>query len=130
VTPTFILIEILDFLGARKIVRPGHTALQTIISEALTAERRRLGQLIEDSVDADARTALQSLLIREEALSQLAALKQPDVQADRMANASLSRFRGYRHLTSSPMACSMRGAAQAVAPGLIGCWNPRKAPKQ
>ena len=48
VTPTFILIEILAFLKARKIVRPGYTTLQSIISDALTAERRRLGELIEE----------------------------------------------------------------------------------
>ena len=30
----------------RKIVRPGYKTLQTIITDALTAEHRRLGQLI------------------------------------------------------------------------------------
>lgn len=76
VTPTFVLIEVLAFLDTRKIVRPGYTTLQTIISEALTAERRRLGQLIENGVDTVTRVALQDLLVREETLSQLAALKQ------------------------------------------------------
>ena len=76
VTPTFVLIEVLAFLNARKIVRPGYTTLQTIISDALTAERGRLEQLIENGLDADTNAALRNLLVREETLSELAALKQ------------------------------------------------------
>jgi len=45
VTPSFVLIELLAFLNARKIVRPGYTALQTCIGDALTAERGRLERL-------------------------------------------------------------------------------------
>jgi hypothetical protein len=76
VTPTFVLIEILAFLKARKIVRPGYTTLQSIITDALTAERRRLGELIEGSLDADTKAALRKLLVREDTLSELAALRQ------------------------------------------------------
>ena len=36
VKPTFILVEVLGFLKARKIVRPGYTTLQTIISDVLS----------------------------------------------------------------------------------------------
>ena len=46
VTPAFILTELIVFLNSQKIVRPGYTPLQTIISNALTAERRRLEQSI------------------------------------------------------------------------------------
>ncbi len=76
VTPTFVLIEVLAFLNARKIVRPGYTTLQTIIGDALTAERRRIEQLIENGLDTDTNAALQNLLVREDKLSELAALKQ------------------------------------------------------
>jgi hypothetical protein len=76
VTPSFILIEILGFLKTRKIVRPGYTTLQTVISDALVRERRRLVQLVEEGLAADTHAALQALLVREEALSELAALKQ------------------------------------------------------
>jgi len=76
VTPTFVLIELLAFLKAKKIVRPGYTTLQSIITEALTAERRRLEQLIEGSLDTDTNVALRNLLVREDTLSELAALKQ------------------------------------------------------
>ena len=76
VTPTFVLIELLAFLKAGKIVRPGYTTLQSIITDALTAERRRLRQLIEDGLDTDTDAALRNLLVREDTLSELAALKQ------------------------------------------------------
>ena len=76
VTPTFILIEVLGFLKARQIVRPGYTTLQTVISGVLVAERGRLAQLIEKGLDAGTRAALQDLLVREGTLSELAALKQ------------------------------------------------------
>jgi hypothetical protein len=42
----------------------------------LTAERRRLEHLVEDGLDEEARAALQGLLVREDTLSELAALKQ------------------------------------------------------
>jgi hypothetical protein len=76
VAATFILTELLAFLATRRIVRPGYTTLQGIISEVLTAERRRLEHLVEDGLDEEARAALQGLLVREDTLSELAALKQ------------------------------------------------------
>ena len=77
-TPTFILIELLAFMNARKIVRPGYTTLQSIIVESLTEERRRLEKLIGSHMKAagtSMEAALQQLLIREGSLSGLAALK-------------------------------------------------------
>ena len=76
VAATFILTELLTFLATRRIVRPGYTTLQGIISEVLTAERRRLEHLVEDGLDEEARAALRGLLVREDTLSELAALKQ------------------------------------------------------
>ena len=76
VKPTFILVEVLGFLKARKIGRPGYTTLQTIISEVLVTERDRLARLIEERLDASTCAALQDLLVRDGTLSELAALKQ------------------------------------------------------
>jgi TnpA family transposase len=76
VKPTFILVEVLGLLKVRKIVRPGYTTLQTIISDVLVAERGRLASLIEEGLDASTCAALQDLLVREGTLSELAALKQ------------------------------------------------------
>jgi len=76
VTPTFILTELIVFLNIRKIVRPGYTTLQAVIGDALTSERCRLEQLINETLDEAARTDLQKLLVREDTLSELAAIKQ------------------------------------------------------
>jgi hypothetical protein len=76
VTPGFIVAELIAWLNERKIVRPGHTTLQTLISEALSAERGRLGDVLADMVDKSARQALSQLLARDDTLSELAALKQ------------------------------------------------------
>ena len=76
VTPGFIVAEFIAWLNERKIVRPGHTTLQTLISEALSAERGRLGGLLAEMLDESARQALAQMLVRDDTLSELAALKQ------------------------------------------------------
>jgi len=76
VTPVFVLIELLAFLSAGKIIRPGYTTLQSIIGAALAAERQRLERLIEVGLDAAPRAALRNLFARDDTLSELAALKQ------------------------------------------------------
>ena len=76
VTPTFILMEMLVFLKSRKIVRPGYTTLQTIVSDVLVTERRRLERLIKESLGAGTHVLLQKLLVREGTLSELASIKQ------------------------------------------------------
>lgn len=76
VTPGFIVAELIAYLNEHKIVRPGYTTLQTLISEALSAERWRLGGLLAQVLDATAKDALAKLLVRDDTLSELAALKQ------------------------------------------------------
>ncbi len=76
VTPTFIVTELVAFLIQQKIVRPGYTTLQAIIVDVLSAERKRLGGLIEEFLDDAGITALKQLLVREDTLSGLAAIKQ------------------------------------------------------
>ncbi len=76
VTPGFIVAELVAFLHEQKIVRPGLTTLQTLISETLTTERTRLSDLLDELLDEPAKEALQQLLVREDTLSGLAALKQ------------------------------------------------------
>ena len=75
VTPGFIVAELIVYLNENKIVRPGHTTLQELISEALSAERRRLGELLDKVLDGEAKAALTQLLVRDDTLSELAALK-------------------------------------------------------
>lgn len=76
VTSTFILTELIANLNTAKIVRPAYSALQIIIGDALAVERLRLEQLINNGLDNKMRTDLQKLLLREDTLSELAALKQ------------------------------------------------------
>jgi hypothetical protein len=42
VSPTFLLAELMVFLIGQRIVRPGYTTLQDLISNTLAAERERL----------------------------------------------------------------------------------------
>jgi TnpA family transposase len=76
VTPGFIVAELIAYLKEHKIIRPGYTTLQTIISEALSSERQRLGNLLTSALDTSGREALAQLLLRDDTLSELAALKQ------------------------------------------------------
>jgi hypothetical protein len=76
VTPGFVVAELMAYLNEHKIVRPGYATLQRLISEALSAERRRLGNLLTEVLDATAKNALAELLVRDDTLSALAALKQ------------------------------------------------------
>lgn len=76
VTPGFVAAELIVWLNEHKIIRPGYTTLQELVSEALSAERRRLGGLLADVLNEPAKAVLGQLLVRDDTLSQLAALKQ------------------------------------------------------
>ena len=76
VTPGFIVTELVAYLNEQKIVRPSYTTLQTLIGDALSYERTRLGKLIAEMLDDSAKNALGQLLVREDTLLGLAALKQ------------------------------------------------------
>jgi hypothetical protein len=90
VTPSFLLAELLVFLISQRIVRPGYTTLQTIIRNSLILERERLEQLVEAALTDATRDALQQLLVRENTLSDLAALKQ-DAKSFRYRQMGLER---------------------------------------
>ncbi len=76
VTPGFIVAELIAYLNEQKIVRPGYTTVQTLISTALSTERQRLAALLAGALDGAAKDALAQLLVRDDTLSALAALKQ------------------------------------------------------
>jgi TnpA family transposase len=110
VTPTFLLAELLVFLIGQRIVRPGYTTLQDLITNALSAERDRLEQLIEASLADAARDVLQQLLVRDDSLSELAALKQ-DAKSFRYRQMGLER---QKRLTLAPL----YAIAKALLPSL------------
>jgi len=77
-SPQFIVIELLKFLREKKILRPGYTTLQTIVSQVLNDERERLGNLINKLVPDENKNQLQKILLEEDAktITGLANLKQ------------------------------------------------------
>ncbi len=58
VTPGFVAAELIVWLNKHKIIRPGYTTLQELISEALSSECRRLGGLLAEVLDDAAKAAL------------------------------------------------------------------------
>ena len=99
VTPTFLLAELMVFLIGQRIVRPGYSTLQTIIRDALNTERERLEQLVEAALTDETRDVLRQLLVRENTLSDLAALKQ-DAKSFRYRQMGLER---QKRLTLAPL---------------------------
>jgi hypothetical protein len=83
----------------QRIVRPGYSTLQTIIRDSLSAERERLEQLIEAALTDATQEAMQQLLVRENTLSDLAALKQ-DAKSFRYRQMGLER---QKRLTLAPL---------------------------
>lgn len=73
---TFILTEVLTFLRLKKIIRPGYTTLQDLISEALNKERQRLSELLTAKISPEMQQQLDVLLSTDNMISELAALKQ------------------------------------------------------
>ncbi|MEI8171536.1 MAG: DUF4158 domain-containing protein [Rhodoferax sp.] len=99
VTPTFLLAELLVFLIGQRIVRPGYTTLQDLITNALSEERERLEQMVESALTDVARDALRQLLEHENTLSALAALKQ-DAKSFRYRQMGMER---QKRLTLAPL---------------------------
>jgi hypothetical protein len=48
-TPGFVAAELIVWLNEHKIIRPGYTTLQELVSETLSAERRRVGGLLAEA---------------------------------------------------------------------------------
>ena len=76
VSPSFLVSELISYFAEQKIVRPGYTTLQTLISEALSSERKRLCELLENLLGEPEKAVLQQLLVRDDTLLNLAIIKQ------------------------------------------------------
>lgn len=76
VTPGFVATELIVWLNEHKIIRPGYTTLQELISAVLSTERRRLGDRLGQVLDDTAKAALKQLITRDGTLSELAVLRQ------------------------------------------------------
>ncbi len=71
-----VALRLLTYLQDQKIIRPGYTTLQRIVSAAINYENNRLLNTIQNSLSADDKFLMQNLLIEDSGLSELAALKQ------------------------------------------------------
>ncbi len=76
ITPGFIATELICWLNDNKIVRPGYSTFQKIISKVLVSERQRLADILSNTLKTETREALDALLVKKDALSELTTLKQ------------------------------------------------------
>jgi hypothetical protein len=75
ISPNFIAKELLGFLQNKKIIRPGYTTLQKIISYVLSEERQRLKLCLQTHLTESDQQGLKQLLVGDNTLSELASLK-------------------------------------------------------
>jgi TnpA family transposase len=73
--PIYILREVLQYLATRRIVAPGYTFLQDLVSRVVTKERQRITHLLGQAITPDIEKHLQALLESDEGLYQLTILK-------------------------------------------------------
>ncbi|MBK5145599.1 hypothetical protein I2494_18145 [Budviciaceae bacterium BWR-B9] len=50
-TPGFVATELIIWLNEHKIIRPGYTTLQELVSRVLSDERQRLGCILTEQLD-------------------------------------------------------------------------------
>ncbi len=63
INPKYIIMELLAYLDSQKIIRPGYTTLQSIISSIINAERKRLADIIQSNLSREDKALLETLLI-------------------------------------------------------------------
>ncbi|WP_437891267.1 DUF4158 domain-containing protein, partial [Phytobacter sp. V91] len=76
VTPGFVATELIIWLNAHKIIRPGYTTLQDLVSRVLSDERQRLERILAERLDDTTIAGLDKLIERDDTLSRLAVLRQ------------------------------------------------------
>ncbi len=75
-TPGFVATELIIWLNEHKIIRPGYTTLQELVSRVLSDERLRLGHILAERLDDTTIAELDKLIERDDTLSRLAVLRQ------------------------------------------------------
>jgi hypothetical protein len=76
VTPGFVATELIIWLNEHKIIRPGYTTLQELVSRVLSDERQRLERILAERLDDTTIAGLEKLIERDDTLSRLAVLRQ------------------------------------------------------
>jgi len=75
VVPKYIFDSLLDFCHQNKVVRPGYSILQDIVSQALENEKKRLSNRLYALMDKPLREQLNKLLEKEDNYYQLTVIK-------------------------------------------------------
>jgi hypothetical protein len=73
--PIYIFRELLNYLEEQRIIVPGYSIMQAIVSRAISGERERLETAVMKSVPEGTREALEKLLSAEESLYEITLLK-------------------------------------------------------
>jgi hypothetical protein len=73
--PKFILREVLEHLSNQRIVAPGYTSLQDLVSQAVTDERKRVTRKLDAALPADLRQSLNTLLHADDKIHLINVLK-------------------------------------------------------
>jgi hypothetical protein len=75
IQPRFILTELLRLFENEKIVLPGYSTLQNIISNSITKEKLRLAQIVKESLPREIKSKLNNLLASNGSFYKLTVLK-------------------------------------------------------
>ena len=73
--PKFILREVLEHLSNQRMVAPGYTSLQDLVSQAVTDERRRVTRMLDAALPADLQQSLNTLLHADDKIHLINVLK-------------------------------------------------------
>ena len=73
--PVYVFRELLRYLEAQRLVAPGYSSLQDIVSSAIVGEQNRLSQLVHEHLKASEVTALNQLIADAPGLYEITQLK-------------------------------------------------------
>lgn len=73
--PIYLFQTLIQYLEAQRIVTPGYSSLQDIVSQALAVERERISEIIKQSLDDKTRTILDDLYVSRGGIYAITALK-------------------------------------------------------
>jgi hypothetical protein len=91
--PKFILREVLEHLSSQRVVAPGYTSLQDLVSQAVTDERKRVTRMLNAALPTDLQQSLNSLLHADDKIHLINVLKH---EASDFSNKELRREVGRR----------------------------------
>ena len=99
--PVYVLRQLIDHLRQQRIVLPGYSFLQDVVSRALTFERRRIAEVLRTHIETDQQIALDRLLTDHTGLYAITAIRhEPRDFSHKQLLAEISRGEQIRPLIS------------------------------